>query len=120
MPDDLEINFMQRENGFVAVGLRGVLNAGTGKRLTDIVSTLYEQGYRAVALSCESLSFLDSGGLAVLLDLARRLTTEEGQCGLSLCAINADVKGTLQVSGLLRRILVYEDAAQAQQYMNLS
>ncbi len=115
---DLDIRIVEEKEDIVVVQLIGSLDFSNASQLRDVASVLYEKGCRRMILSCESLHYINSAGLRVLLEIARKLNTQTCAVGLSLCAVSRYVREVLNLSGLLRCVLLCDDVAQARQALN--
>lgn len=84
------------------VVLAGEMDLRTAEDVRVALDKLIEAGARHLDLDCSGLTFVDSGGLSVLLDLHRRLLRADG----SLCLRNCSrfVRQTLDITGLARYI----------------
>ena len=113
---DLEIHIMEQAGDTAIARVAGSLDSLSVDRLESVVSALCDKGCRRLVLSCELLRYIGSAGLKALLGIARRLDTRSGvEPGLALCCINRDIADVLDLSGLLRCVLVYDDVSQARQ-----
>ncbi len=112
--DTLDIHVVEQSNGIATVRLTGSLDSFSASRLESIASALCDKGYRRVVFSCEFLHYINSIGLKALLEIANRLhARSEAGSGLALCCVNPNIAGVLELSGLLRCVLVYDDIPQA-------
>ena len=115
---DLDIHVMEQKSDIVIMQLTGSLDCLGANRLESIATALYDKGCRRVVFSCEFLRYISSAGLKALLEIARRLDTRSGvEPGLALCCVNCDIADVLDLSGLLRCVLVYDDIPQARQVL---
>jgi anti-anti-sigma factor len=93
---------MDREGASVLVV--GELDISTGGYLLDALRPLRIKGPREVVLECARLSFLDVGGISILLEIQRELTESGRQFTLRSLRPNlrrvlemVDVTGALEV-----------------------
>lgn len=117
--DDFEVYVAQEKDAAAVMHLSGSLNSLTVARLEDTVSFLYQKGCKRLVLSCECLNDVHSAGMRALLGIARKLRLRSGANGLSLCAVNPDIQRILDLSGLLRCVVVYDDVAQARRGLGI-
>ena len=108
--NDLEVHVVERKSDIAIVRLVGSLNPLNADQFDDVTSGLYERGCRKIILACEFLLYISSRGLEILLKIARRSGMNSG---LILCGVNRDIAAVLDLSGLLRCVLVYDDVSQA-------
>jgi anti-sigma B factor antagonist len=86
-------------DGDTVVFLTGELDMATAPQLTGVLGPLVEHGPMEVVLDFSDLSFIDSSGIAALLDTQHRL----GEQGRHLAVHNA-LRGTwrvFEIAGLL-------------------
>lgn len=100
---------IERSEAATVVRLRGDLDLATSSRLHGAATDDLLEGLVVVDLA--ALSFCDSSGLRVLLDLRRR--AEEGAAGLRLAGPTTEVDRMLELSGTRGYFDVYPDVAAA-------
>ncbi|SDI26287.1 anti-sigma B factor antagonist [Sinosporangium album] len=98
-------------DGAVVVAVEGELDLYTAPVLRDEVREAIRQDGPRLVLDLESLSFMDSSGLSVLIE-AWRLATGDGG-GVCLARPQSPVARILATTGLDRRIKVYPDVQAA-------
>jgi anti-sigma B factor antagonist len=79
--------------------LAGELDLATAPELAGVIDQLVAQGPRDVALDLSGLSFIDSSGIAVLVDAQHRLT-EQGR-HLSIRAARRSALRVFEIAGLV-------------------
>ena len=88
-----------RALGRVIAHVHGPIDARTGAELTDrLVDIIDDQGNRQLVVDLSQTTFIDSAGLAVLLDALRRMETNGGD--LVLSGPTADVMRVFEVAQL--------------------
>jgi anti-sigma B factor antagonist len=100
---------VDRSEGATVVRLRGDLDLATSGRLQRAATDDLLQGL--VILDLAALSFCDSSGLRVLLDMHRRATG--GAAGLRLAGPSSEVDRMFELSGTREYFDVYPDVAAA-------
>ncbi len=82
----------------VVVALGGELDLATAPRAEQWVRALYERGFRSVALDLRELSFVDSSGLRLLLEL-HDLAAADG-CRFAIVDGAGPIRRLLDLTGL--------------------
>ena len=90
------------------VRLAGEIDVFNARLLDDALTRLLETDPDQVVVDLSGVRFLDSTGLSVLVRTRRRLRNWNA---FVLAAPNADVRRTLDVSGLMRHFTVVDQAA---------
>ena len=100
VPDSLTVSVLGLPD-HVVVELRGEVDLATAGLLRDRFDGLIPQTVGSVVVDASDLSFLDSTGLSVLVDVDRRLST----LGRSLLLrnVNPPVRRVLEITGLFQR-----------------
>lgn len=76
--DRLTIELQDGDGPVITVTLAGEVDLVTAPRLDAVLAGLIDEGYRLVTLDMRHLDFIDSQGLGVLLQSARRLRDLDG------------------------------------------
>lgn len=93
---------ISRDDGVVGVG--GELDISTAPVLSEALEPAVERG-GVVTLDVRDLAFMDSSGLRLLIEAARRL---EGRGKLVLRSPGATVRRVLEVSGVIGQLPTLE------------
>lgn len=99
----------------VVANIEGELDMANADQLRDAIDEklrAYET-VRDVFLVFESVPFMDSSGLAVLLGRYEKLQKRGGH--LAVVNPNPQVRRVLELSGLTKLVRVYDDLSQARQ-----
>ncbi|MCL5736651.1 MAG: STAS domain-containing protein [Actinobacteria bacterium] len=93
--------------------VRGEIDHGTCASLQTVLDELFDKGHTVVLLDLQEVSYIDSGGLSVLLGGVRGLR-DRGWLGV--IGPNANVRRLLEIVGLLvdRSFRVFEDQKVAE------
>lgn len=87
--------------GARAVRCVGEIDMASSQRLAEFLAELLAEGATRVVIDASDVSFLDSTGLRVLVDVGSRLEAAGGQ--LVVDPISAPVRRVLEITGLLER-----------------
>ena len=92
---------VSRDMGTVVVTVRGELDTYTAPRLRhELKGLIDDQGNLAVVVDLGEMTFIDSSGLAVLVDGLKRMRLHGGR--LTLSNPNRNTAKVLEISGLDR------------------
>ena len=92
------------------VVLRGELDLASTPQLERVLDPLVSHGPPEIVLDCAALSFLDSSGIAVLVNVQSRLGQQDRQ--LIVRAPQANVLRVLEVTGLMDFLHVDSEVVQ--------
>ena len=96
---DIEIDQSEADSGVVVVKLTGELDPATSPQLLrEVNATLFTSAPRELVLDFAGVTFMDSAGVRVLIDLHR--TQRDRQGILVLQAIPETPRRVLEVTGL--------------------
>ena len=90
----------QDEGGAVVLAVRGELDVESGPRMREALLEAIGEGGRRVVVDLEGVSFIDSAGLAALLNVLRRATA--ARAPLVLIRPGPQVRGILAQTRLDR------------------
>jgi anti-sigma B factor antagonist len=108
-PGHFSLHMIERSGALATAALVGELDLFTSPRLHDDLSALFDQGVRSLTLDLSRLEFIDSTGLAELVQALRRHRASGGDVVLRAPA-PATAK-VLEISGLDRVFTVAGQAA---------
>jgi anti-sigma B factor antagonist len=97
-------------DGDSLVVLAGELDMATAPELAGVLDQIVARGPCDVALDFSGLSFIDSSGIAVLVEAQHRLVAE-GRA-LSIRAPRRSARRVFEIAGLLDFLHVYSDAVE--------
>ncbi|MEF2964416.1 anti-sigma F factor antagonist [Paenibacillus sp. M1] len=103
---------MKRHRDTLIVRLIGELDHHTadGLRLS-LDEEIAKDGLRHLVLSLESLQFMDSSGIGVILGRYKLIKQKGGR--MVVCGVNPPVYRLLEMSGLFKIMSVYENESAA-------
>jgi len=93
------------------VRLSGELDHHTAEQVRTQVEAELDRGYVHLVVNMESLSFMDSSGLGVMLGRYKRVTAAGGR--MSLCAVNEQLMKLFELSGMMKILRIYPTEGQA-------
>jgi len=107
----------QTKIGIKKVGASNVVDPGKSliyqncKELEDLIKGLVGQNQTRIILDCKNMSFMDSKGLELLLQLHNELKSRGG--AIKIAGLNAVCRDILLSTRLINVFFVYEDIAEA-------
>lgn len=101
------------EGGWAVVDVKGEIDLHTAPKLREQINELLETGHKHIALNLESLDFMDSTGLGVLIGGLKRLKENGGT--LALVAPQHPVQRVLNVTGLTKVFPIHDTVDEAMQ-----
>ncbi|MCF7895300.1 MAG: STAS domain-containing protein [Candidatus Omnitrophica bacterium] len=87
-----------KKDGIMAVSVSGEINIDTSPDLRKAFDQYTQQGIKKVIIDCQNLTYIDSSGLATLIELMQRLKKIEG--GLKICNLADKVKSVFEITKL--------------------
>ncbi len=95
----------------LVVSASGQINSANAAEVEAGLLAWVEQGERLCVLDLNSLDYISSAGLRVILMLAKRLKQNAGR--VILCSLQPQVKDVFDISGFLTILTVVDDRATA-------
>jgi anti-sigma B factor antagonist len=92
------------------IGVEGELDLAVAELLKDALDGV-DSDCPQILIGLENCEFIDSTGIAVIVNAHRRFS-EEGR-RIALCSPNSQVLRVLSITGLTTNGLVFDDAAEA-------
>jgi anti-sigma B factor antagonist len=87
----------KEENGIVFLAIKGRLDADSSAEAEKVVKNVFKGQTTKVLFDLQSLEYLSSAGLRVLLGAAKEMRRRDGK--IVLCDLNEFVKEIFEVSG---------------------
>ncbi len=103
----------QKEDGITVVGIEGSLDTNTAPEAQQHLDALQDDGVQKILVNFESLDYISSAGLRVLLATAKRLGASGGS--LRLCGLNETVNEVFEISGFNTFLSVFPTEGEALQ-----
>ena len=92
----MELNHLQ-EGEITIITIKGRLDAATAPVADNAIKKIMEEDYPRILFNLNDLEYLSSGGLRVILGVAKEIKRKEGK--LALCSLHEFVKEIFEVSG---------------------
>jgi anti-sigma B factor antagonist len=89
----------KKQNGICILGLLGRLDSNTSPEFEKKIFGVIEDGTRGVIVDFESLDYISSAGLRVLLKAAKELKRSEGK--IVLCSMKEYIKEVFEIAGFV-------------------
>ena len=89
----------------------GRIDGGTAKAYEETLLERIANGHTKILLNCESVNYISSAGLRVLLMASRRAGEQAGK--LALCAVQEQVSDVFKFSGFAEIIPIHNDRKEA-------
>jgi anti-sigma B factor antagonist len=98
-------------NGYAILAVRGEVDVYTAPRLRERLVELVSQGKHQIVVDLESVDFLDSTGLGVLVGGLKRLRSHDGDLGL-VCTQHRILK-VFEITGLTKVFSIHDSVDAA-------
>jgi stage II sporulation protein AA (anti-sigma F factor antagonist) len=103
---------LETKNNVLLIRLSGELDHHTAEELREKVSSKLEKNkIEHIVLNLQSLSFMDSSGLGVILGRYKQIKNLGGE--MVVCSISPAVKRLFEMSGLFKIIRLEDDEKYA-------
>lgn len=96
---------------FTVLSVRGEVDVYTAPRLREKLVELVSQGHHQVVVDLESVDFLDSTGLGVLVGGLKRLRSHEGD--LTLVCTQHRILKVFEITGLTKVFSIHDSVDAA-------
>ncbi|HEY8364290.1 MAG TPA: anti-sigma F factor antagonist [Haloplasmataceae bacterium] len=101
------------------IRLSGELDHHTSIHLRDRINSLTDKfEIRNMVFNLKNLQFMDSSGIGVILGRYQHVKQKKGH--LIVCELNAMIEKIIQLSGLLKILIVTKDEDQASSYLGVA
>lgn len=101
------------DNGIAVCKITGEININSSTQLRGLFDELINQGQKKVIVDFSGLDYIDSAGLAVMIELLQRLQRASGV--LRLCALNKRIKSIFEVTKLSNIFSIHDNIDSAKQ-----
>lgn len=98
-------------NGVKVMLCEGALDTQTSLDARDHLGQLIEEGARKILVNFDTLEYISSAGLHVLLTVAKQLKSVDGE--LRVCCLNDVVKEVFDISGFVTIFKVFGSESEA-------
>ncbi len=94
---------METKGDVLCIRLEGELDHHTAEQLKQrVTDTMEKKAIKHLVLNLESLTFMDSSGLGVILGRYKQIKQQQGK--MVVCAISPPIKRLFEISGLFKVI----------------
>lgn len=101
----------ERESGILIVNVEGRINSADAATFRSELGSATQLDDRAVIMDMESLDYISSGGLRVMLEFAQTLNEQGAK--FALCSLSSSVSDVFRISGFHRVVTVCSDRDEA-------
>lgn len=111
----MELDIRSQQDGAVcSLTLDGEVDVYTAPRLKEELVALIQGGCSHVIIDMESVGFIDSSGLGVLVSALRRVREKDGSVRI-VCTRDSVLK-IFRITGLDKVFPIFSDAAEASEF----
>ena len=108
---ELTLNVHSEPPGFTVIELGGEIDVYTAPKLRERLVSLVESGSYQLIVDMESVEFLDSTGLGVLVGGLKRVRNHEGW--IDLVCTQSRILRIFRITGLNRVFSIYDTVPEA-------
>jgi anti-sigma B factor antagonist len=102
---------VSEQNGYSVLAVSGEVDVATVPRLREQLHGLVAQGSTKIVVDLDSVDFLDSTGLGVLVGALKRVRSNDGE--LSLVCTQPRIRKVFEVTGLTKVFSLYDSVDEA-------
>ena len=106
----MQIN-QKEEKGIHILSLDGRFDAHSAGDIEKELNLAISKGARKLLLDMDSVEYISSAGLRVLLAVAKKLKKEEGE--IKLCCLKPYVKEVFDIAGFTQIFKIYDTTEEA-------
>ena len=106
----MQIN-QKEEKGIHILSLDGRFDAHSAGDIEKELNLTISKGARKLLLDMDSVEYISSAGLRVLLAVAKKLKKEEGE--IKLCCLKPYVKEVFDIAGFTQIFKIYDTTEEA-------
>ncbi|MFA5060574.1 MAG: STAS domain-containing protein [Candidatus Omnitrophota bacterium] len=98
-------------NDFVVVAIDGEIDLDSSPQMRKIFQELMDKGKSRIVIDFEKVSYIDSSGLATLIEMMQRLKKIQGQ--LSLVQMSDKIRSLFEITKLDKLFSIHRTQAEA-------
>jgi anti-sigma B factor antagonist len=102
----------QQQDDIWLIGVKGRLDHETTPRLQSLLFDMLDKGHHRLVVDLSETTYINSGGLRVLLSGWRRARQQQGD--VHLCGLNERLTEIFEMAGFDRVFQIYPTRAEAQ------
>lgn len=103
----------ERNNGIAVLALTGEININSSPELRKKFAAIIEANEKKILVDFSGVSYLDSSGLATLIEILQRLKKIGGK--LRFCSISQKVKNVFEITKLINLFEIFDSRKDALQ-----
>ena len=100
-----------KENNFHILTIEGDVDLNSSPQLRKIFTELLEKGATKIVVNFEKVSYIDSSGLATLIEMLQRLKKNQGV--IHLVQMNDKIRNIFEITKLNKLFTIYRTQAEA-------
>ena len=101
----------EKTEAAVIYSLEGEVNINTSLELRKAFDTIIKNDEKKVLVDFSGVSYIDSSGLATLIEMFQRLKNNEGR--LRFCSMNQRVKSIFEITKLYKLFEIFDSREEA-------
>ena len=101
----------EKNNDVVICSLEGEINIGSSLELRKVFEAIIQRNEKKVLVDFSGVSYIDSSGLATLIEMFHRLKKIGG--ALRLCNMDQKIKNIFEVTKLHKLFAIFENRETA-------
>lgn len=113
MANGFSVEVERVEDNVHAVSVQGELDQATADQLRQPLGAAIDAGARAVMIDLSDCDFIDSTGLAILVDARQRLVKAGVNGAFSICCPNSQVRRLLEITAMDEAMGLFDSRDQA-------
>ena len=101
----------EKENDVVIVAMEGEINVTNANGVREALTKLLAQGERKFLIDFKLVDFVDSSGLAVLIEMVQKLSKVNGK--LRVFNVKSKIREIFEIVKIHKLISIHDDRAAA-------
>ena len=102
---------VEKNNDIAIVAMDGEINYDNSVQLRNAFLKITKEGINKVIVDFEKVTFIDSAGLATLIEMLQGLRKTKGK--LLLCNVNKHTRGIFEITKIHKLITIYDNRDMA-------
>ena len=104
---DIKVDVREAKGDTYVVDLNGEIDVYTSPKVKDAIGELIDKGHYNLVINLESVRYIDSTGLGVLIGGLKRVREHGGT--VNLVCTNPQIKKIFDITGLVKIFGIYDD-----------
>ena len=101
----------KKQGDVLTIYISGRLDNINSQELVELVTKAVDSGEHNLLFNFENLTYLNSTGLQVLLDLENKIKAKGGK--LAICSVKMIVKRVIEIVDFSKMVLIYDNEEEA-------